>query len=532
MTLPGGVLRTIRSRFLSTAGLAFLVMICAGAAHVVTARLIDVAAEQARESQARTAIYVGLQFRTVELFTSAAAPDGRDSLGVRFEDSRAAFVDLLKAADRLPQRDTRRGKAAGVIRDAAHTLLAFVDDHDRSRRSFGAAIIAGGQSFRGQIDAAHYRVALNTAFAPLIALDRALQGEIAAASRDEAEALWRTRQLATRLAWFSVISLAAGIVLMIAAALLILSRLERALRALTGGAAAVAEGDFQQGFDVGGDDELTRLADALNLMTQQLAQKQLALDAAHLGCEEEVRRRTYELAAANAELARADQRRRDFLSEVGHELRTPLTIMRGEAQLWLRSAGRDADEAAIAFGKILDHVGATTRLVDDLFVIARADGGGLSLRTETIELSQAVLRVIQDFAPLAQERGATIDFRAAGLLSVRADPDRLRQMVVILLDNATLHGGPAARVAVELRLENGFAVVAVADRGAGVPKDLREQIFLRFRRGGGSRGAGLGLTLARALASAHYGSLALSGNRRKGACFELKLPIAQAQVKT
>jgi len=246
-------------------------------------------------------------------------------------------------------------------------------------------------------------------------------------------------------------------------------------------------------------------------MAQELSDKQRALEDAKSGLETAVAARTAELEAANAALAAEDGRRRRFLADVSHELRTPLTIIRGEAQVALRAAERGEVEPTAPFGRILEQTQGMGRLVDDLFLIARAEAGGLSLARQRLNVRECAARVAADFEALAAERGAVVRAAAGPPIPADVDPDRLRQILAALVDNALRHTHPGVRVLIDAAEGPGWAEVSVTDDGPGLPPgEAAAELFGRFARGETrGDGTGLGLSVVRALAEAHGGSARL-----------------------
>jgi two-component system, OmpR family, sensor histidine kinase CiaH len=216
-----------------------------------------------------------------------------------------------------------------------------------------------------------------------------------------------------------------------------------------------------------------------------------------------------------------------FTADASHELRTPLTIVDAGIQL----LNRHPDQTISHNEQLLDSIAAETqrmtRLVDDLLTLARVDSGEAQLHLEPTEVSQLVVSTGEDLQALAASRGGRLDVQSEPRLEAMVDRDRLRQVLVILVDNALRHGQPGGTVEVrfdrisrELRLE-------VADRGPGIPADQRGKVFERFYQMKGSRsggGTGLGLAIARWIVSAHGGTMTLMDNE-PGVMVRVLLPF-------
>jgi len=215
-------------------------------------------------------------------------------------------------------------------------------------------------------------------------------------------------------------------------------------------------------------------------------------------------------------------RQRQFVSDASHELRSPLAGMRAELEVAL-AHGQDADWPQTA-GDVLEDLGRVQRLVDQLLVLARLDEGVPIAGDRTVDLDELVLRE----ARRARERnGLVVDVREVSAGRVRGDPDRLRQVVRNLVDNAARHA--RSRVTLGLQAQAGSAVLTVADDGPGIPPSERERIFERFTRLDEARatdrgGYGLGLAITREIVAAHGGTVEAEG-APVGARLVVRLPL-------
>jgi len=229
-------------------------------------------------------------------------------------------------------------------------------------------------------------------------------------------------------------------------------------------------------------------------------------------------------------IALAFHRQRDFVADASHELRTPLTVIRAAAEL----LDRHGDEPLAQNRELLDDLRAEVarmeRLAEDLLTLARSDARELALARGRVDLAVFAADAIRRARALAEERGVALEHQHEGAaLVVDADPDRLAQALLVLVDNALRHTPPGGHVSVRTRRERGDAVVRVRDDGEGVaPADL-PHVFDRFYRAGKARtaegGAGLGLAIARALVRAHGGELSLESAPGAGTTATIRLPI-------
>jgi two-component system OmpR family sensor kinase len=221
-------------------------------------------------------------------------------------------------------------------------------------------------------------------------------------------------------------------------------------------------------------------------------------------------------------LAGALESQRRFVADASHELRTPLATIQGNAGLLAQGPALADDVRRAAAADIAGESDRMARLTDRLLTLARADSG-LELALAPVELRPLLAEAARQVAALHPDRTIAVE---AAELSVAGDEDALRQLVLILLDNATRHARSA--VSITLRAEAGWARLMVADDGAGVPVEERELIFRRFYKGDRSRasgGAGLGLAIARWIAEQHNGRIIAGAGPDGGAAFFVDMKL-------
>jgi len=512
--------RSLRLKFAVVAVVGFVLIALSGAVYLHAAHAARDAVDMVRETHRLTASYTRLYYQSAALEQAnwrvatgvgpEAERDRAEALS-RFRISLAETAVLAKAAG------GRRAAANAVIQTSAENSLVVFHDYPRF-----FADLPRLQSERGPVGMAH---AADAFFAPQERFKKLIETEIITGDQAIQAAAARASTLARAASTTAAVSVVVGFVLALRIFTLTFWRLRRGLERLERGARDVGAGDLSRRICLGGDDELARLSDAFDSMTRELAEKQAALIRAKTGLESAVANRTAELEAANAALAAEDERRRRFLADVGHELRTPLTIIRGEAQVALRAVERGEVDAATAFGRILEQTQGMGRLVDDLFLIARAEAGGLPLRRERVDLQELVQRVAADFDALAGEKSASIGVAPGLAAEVDADPDRLRQIVTALVDNALRHTWPGVAITLRAGADEAEAWIAVDDDGPGVPAGLEGDLFARFRRGETrGDGSGLGLSVVRALIEAQGGTASLENRPDGGARALIRLP--------
>jgi len=221
------------------------------------------------------------------------------------------------------------------------------------------------------------------------------------------------------------------------------------------------------------------------------------------------------------------RRQRDFVADAAHELRTPLAIIRGASELGL-AAGIGPDQEA-SLEQTLAQNAHLTRLVEDLSTLARADSGAVDLACAPVDLARLVAETVAGVGVLAEERGVRLAVEAAGVTPVIGDAVRLRQALLILLDNALKYTPDDGAITVSVTRQGGQVRLGVQDSGPGIaPEDL-PRLFERFYRADkarGSAGSGLGLSIGRWIAEAHGGRITAANAPERGALFTITLPLA------
>ena len=227
------------------------------------------------------------------------------------------------------------------------------------------------------------------------------------------------------------------------------------------------------------------------------------------------------------ELASTETRRTRLLGEVAHEMRTPLTALEGYMEGLID--GVFAPEPEI-LGAASDELRRLRRLADDLSALSRAEEQRLDLHPADTDLADLTRRAAGRLAPQFSDGHITLTVRAPGPLPVRADPDRITQILTNIIGNALTATPAAGTVTIDARTAGQRAQVAVSDTGAGLAAEDLERVFERFYRAPGqprrSSGSGIGLTIARNIARAHGGEVtASSAGPGQGATFVLTIPL-------
>jgi heavy metal sensor kinase len=231
-------------------------------------------------------------------------------------------------------------------------------------------------------------------------------------------------------------------------------------------------------------------------------------------------------------LERSLGQQRQFMADASHELRTPVATARTAASVALQQPHRDEPDYRQTLEIVEQQTARLSRVVDDMFTLARADAGTYPIKKVPMYLDEVIEDIVRAARVIASTRDVTID----ASLTVRSasfcgDEELTHRMIGNLIDNAIRHAPPGSSVRVDLdRSSNGY-VIAVHDRGPGVAGEIRPYIFERFYRGDAGRqrgptrdGAGLGLALARWIARSHGGDVDLVRSSGSGSTFVIALP--------
>lgn len=242
----------------------------------------------------------------------------------------------------------------------------------------------------------------------------------------------------------------------------------------------------------------------------------------------------------NHMLARLDaafNAERRFVGDASHELRTPLTALRGNAEILLRQLDRarmNPDDLREGLSDIRDEAERMGRLVEHLLTLARADVGWRP-DMQTITIEKVIRDAARVAAPLATDHVFRTEFDDD--MEIQGDPDQLRQLLMILLDNAFAYTPEGKSVTLRTRSEGGFARIDVIDEGPGMTEEQVNRIFDRFYRGsearnGGATGAGLGLAIAKWIADCHSAHISAYSRPDAGTRMTIRIPLAVKREET
>lgn len=291
-----------------------------------------------------------------------------------------------------------------------------------------------------------------------------------------------------RVAWYTLLAVSLPTLLL---AYHFIRRITRPVSRMALMADAVAQGDFTARVDYRQNDEIGALGSALNQMAEQLGN--------------------------------AERVRQTFLAGVSHELRTPLTTIKANTQAMLDQL-INADELPEYLTSTIEEADRLRDLVSSLLQSAQPEAGSDLKRTLT-DLATLVADTVRQMEVLAGQKGVRLVTELAAGCQIRVDRDRLRQVIINLLDNAIRCTPPAGEVRVTLSCRMAEATITVADSGNGIPASVRDRLFQPFVRSADSPGSGLGLYLSQRIVLAHGGKLsAEAAPDRAGTLIRIWLP--------
>ncbi len=282
-----------------------------------------------------------------------------------------------------------------------------------------------------------------------------------------------------------------GLLLALAGGFVVSRSMARRVRALERGAGQVAGGDFTAVFPTSKDDELGQLARALDDMQHQLA--------------------------------RLENARRRFIATASHELRTPIFSISGFLEL-MEDEDLDEETRSQFVATVREQVERLGKLATDLLDLSRLEAGSLELRPEPTDVGALTRAVSAEFAPALDKHDSTLDVRLGDeRIEAICDPERVAQVLRILIDNALTHTPVGTGVVVSAARDNGSVRLAVSDDGPGISDAAAERVFEPFFTSDDAQGSGLGLAIARELAERMQGSLEVQPAPGR-TTFSLELP--------
>ncbi len=231
---------------------------------------------------------------------------------------------------------------------------------------------------------------------------------------------------------------------------------------------------------------------------------------------------------STAPIERSMEQMRRFMADAAHELRTPVTILRTRVEVALAQA-REPDHDAATLRAIEREAARLGHIVGDLLTLARADAGERPIARELLYLDDAASQAVEAVRTLAEQKRVQVEVGAFDEARITGDPALVRQLLVIVLDNAVKFTPAGGHVRLDVTTQDGRATVVVVDTGVGIPAEQLPHVFERFYRGDPARreadGTGLGLAIARWIADAHGARIEIGSTPGNGTRVTVTFPV-------
>ncbi len=300
--------------------------------------------------------------------------------------------------------------------------------------------------------------------------------------------------------WIFVAIVTSIIVLILAITLsrIILDPLKKILETIN----KISEGHLNQRIEVKGNDEFTKLSNAINTMTASLEQ--------------------------------VEQSRQEFVSNVSHELKTPLSSIKVLSDSLLLQENVPNEMYREFMQDINSEVDRMTNIINDLLSLVRLDSGAAKLNIKTFSANEFLKAIIKQLTPLANKKNITINFSANSEVSIEADEVKLNLAITNLVENGIKYTPEDGSVKISLENDNQYCFITVQDTGIGISEEEQSKIFERFYRVDNSRdretgGTGLGLAITHSTIMLHSGSVKIISGEGNGATFIVKIPLKAQQ---
>jgi signal transduction histidine kinase len=228
-------------------------------------------------------------------------------------------------------------------------------------------------------------------------------------------------------------------------------------------------------------------------------------------------------------IEKAWQQQQDFLADASHELRTPLAVIQANLEVIRLSRNEIVASQELWLDNIKAESYHMAKLVESLLFLARADAGGQVLEKSEFCLDKTLLAAVEPFIPMVVDKKIELKVELDKQIEYQGDQTKIRQLVMILLDNAVKHTPAKGTIKLGLKRGKNSVVLMVADTGEGIAKELQEKIFDRFFQADMARstdGTGLGLAIAKWIAESHGGRIKVASSPGAGSIFSVELPIS------
>lgn len=265
----------------------------------------------------------------------------------------------------------------------------------------------------------------------------------------------------------------------------------------------MAAGEYAQKTDIHRRDELGMLADSMDVLSEKLVEAEEFRDS-------------------------LEQSRRDFFSNVSHELRTPITVVKGYAEMLVDGYVEDEEKQKDYYDRIIKECAGMERLVSDLLILSKMENPDFELDKEVLNVIAVMQDAMRSMRVLMKEKdiSGVLNYEDECSL-IDGDYDRIRQLFLVLLQNAVKYADEQTEIHVDIRKREGHILVTVEDTGIAVPRQEWQNVFEKFYRGsnkGNKDGSGLGLMVAKHITERHSGKIWMDSDEEKTTCFYVELP--------
>ncbi len=292
------------------------------------------------------------------------------------------------------------------------------------------------------------------------------------------------------------------IIVTVASGMLFLKSILEPIKAITTTAFRIANGNFDDRLPVNDADEIGKLCDTINYMA--------------------------------SELESTEKLKNDFISSVSHELRTPLTVIQGWSETVKSSVGIDDELVRKGVDVINGEVGRLSGLVEDLLDFSRMQSGRLQIRKEKVDILAELGEAVLMYTSEAEKKGLDLEFIYPEMLPpVMADPARLKQVFINIIDNAIKYSGNSGTVMVEASQYDVYVQVRVSDMGCGIAAEDLSKVKEKFYKANNTvRGSGIGLAIADEIIKQHDGILMVDSKEGAGTTVTIVLPYIKPEIKS